>query len=117
MTTGGAAELLRRREGPERTTFLELFLDLVFVLALTRISQRLVEDYTTERRLAEVGQTALLLLALWLVWVHAAWVTSRFDPRQPAIQLVIVGVMFGSMTLAVALPQAFGPRGLVFGVT
>ncbi|SCG73037.1 low temperature requirement protein A [Micromonospora inositola] len=112
MTTARWPELLRGREG-------ELLLDLVYVFALTRLSQRLIEDFTTDRRivLPEAGQTALLLLALWLVWIHAAWVTSCFDPRQPAIQLMVVWVMFGSMIMAVALPHAFGPRGLVFAVT
>jgi low temperature requirement protein LtrA len=119
MTSGGGAKLLRRHEGSERATFLELFLDLIYVFALTRLSQRLVEDFTTLRQivLPEVGQTTLLLLALWLVWVHAAWVTSRYDPQQPMIQLVIVMIMFGSMIMAVALPHAFGTRGLVFALT
>lgn len=77
------------REGPERPTLLELLLDLVYVFALTRFSQRLVEDFTTDRHifLPEAGQTALLLLALWHVWVQAAWVTSKYDPRQPVVQL------------------------------
>lgn len=68
MTTGGWSEQLRGREG-------ELLLDLVYVFALTRFSQRLIEDFTTDRRivLPEAGQTALLLLALWLIWVQAAW--------------------------------------------
>jgi low temperature requirement protein LtrA len=113
------AELLRRREVPQRVTFLELFLDLVYVLALTRVSQRLIGDYTVQRRilLTEVAQTTLLLAALWFVWICAAWVTSKYDPRYPMIQLAIVWVMFGSMILAVALPHAFGARGLVFAVT
>ncbi|MCM0675251.1 low temperature requirement protein A [Micromonospora phytophila] len=112
MTVGGWGGLLRGREG-------ELLLDLVFVFALTRFSERLVEDFTTDRRvvLPEVGQTALLLLALWLVWVQAAFVTSRYDTRQPVIQLLIVWTMFGSLIMAVALPHAFGARGVVFAVT
>lgn len=74
MTTSGGVGLLRAREGPERATFLELFLDLVYVFALTRFSQRLIEDFTTDRRivLTELGQTTLLLLALWLVWLRPA---------------------------------------------
>jgi low temperature requirement protein LtrA len=112
MRTGGWPELLRGREA-------ELLLDLVYVFALTRLSQRLIEDFTTERRivLPEAGQTLLLLLALWLIWVQAAFATSRHDPRRPVIQLVVVWVMFGSMIIAVALPHAFGARGLTFAVT
>lgn len=111
MTTGRWPELLRGREA-------ELLLDLVYVFALTRLSQRLVADFTTDRRivLPEAGQTALLLLALWLIWVHAAWLTSGYDPQQPVVQLAVVWIMFGSMIIAVALPHAFGARGLTFAV-
>jgi low temperature requirement protein LtrA len=119
VTSDGSVELLRRREVPQRVTHLELFLDLVYVLALTRVSQRLIEDYTADRRtlLPELLQTALMLAALWFVWTCAAWVTSKYDPRQPRTQLALVWVMFGSMILAVALPSAFTTRGLVFAVT
>ncbi|MGK5440826.1 low temperature requirement protein A [Micromonospora sp. URMC 105] len=112
MTVGGLRGLLRGREG-------ELLLDLVYVFALTGISERLIADLTTQRPavLPELGQTALLLLAFWLTWVRAALVTSAFDPRQPLIRLVTVLAMFGSMIMAVTLPFAFGDRGVVFAVT
>ncbi|WP_200210721.1 low temperature requirement protein A [Micromonospora coerulea] len=111
MTSGGWRGLLQSREG-------ELLLDLVYVLVLTRFSERLVEDFTTDRRvvLPEVGQTALLLLALWLVWVHAALVTSKYQTEDPVIQLLIVITMFGSLIVAVTLPHAFGQRAVVFAV-
>ncbi|MFG2102647.1 low temperature requirement protein A [Micromonospora echinaurantiaca] len=112
MTVGGLRGLLRGREG-------DLLLDLVYVFALTRISERLIVDLTAQRRvvLPELGQTALLLLAFWLTWVRAAIVHSAFDPRKWAIRLVLVFVLFGSMIMAVTLPFAFGDRGVVFAVT
>ncbi|MEO3748155.1 low temperature requirement protein A [Plantactinospora sp. B5E13] len=102
-----------------RATFLELFLDLVYVFALTRLSQRLTDDFTVSRRtmLSELGQTSLVLLALWQVWLFHAWATSRFDPRRIEIQLLTVATMFGAMIMAVSLPQAFGDRGEIFAVT
>jgi low temperature requirement protein LtrA len=117
MATGGETELLRPGRGvPERPSFLELFLDLVYVFALTRVSLRLVEGFTADgwSLLPEVGQTALLLLALWLIWVYVTLLTSRYDPRDPAIQLAVFGSMFASLLMAVAIPQAFGARGVVF---
>jgi low temperature requirement protein LtrA len=116
MTEERGAELLRHGKTSPRATFLELFFDVVYVFALTRVSYRLVSAFTTNRRtlLPEVGQTLLLLLALWLVWSLTAWTTSRYDPQRPAIQLVVVGSMFGSMVMAVSLPEAFDTRGLSF---
>ncbi|MFY1691944.1 low temperature requirement protein A [Plantactinospora sp. WMMB782] len=102
-----------------RPTYLELLLDLVYVFALTRLSQRLTYDFTMSRRtlLSELGQTLLVLLALWQVWLLTAWMTSRFDPRRIEIQIIIVGSMFGAMIMSVSLPLAFGERGVIFAST
>ncbi|MFG2057500.1 low temperature requirement protein A [Micromonospora sp. NPDC048930] len=111
---GRAARLLREGGGPSRATFLELFFDLIFVFALARVSERLVDDFVTAGLPAAAGQTTLLLLAIWLVWLVAAWVTSRYDPEQPAIELIIVGIMLGTLLMAVATPEAFGSRAPLF---
>jgi low temperature requirement protein LtrA len=107
--TGGAARLLRERE-EQGATFLDLFLDLVFVFALFRLSQGLLEHLNW----SGAFQTVLLLLAVWRVWNGTSEVSDRFDPRRPAIQLLIIGCMFGSMVLAAAVPEAFGAHGLLF---
>ncbi|WP_329103473.1 low temperature requirement protein A [Micromonospora sp. NBC_01699] len=116
MTGAEEAGVLRSAESSQRATFLELFFDLVFVFALTRISQRLITDFNTERRilLPEAGQTLLLFLALWLIWTFTALTTSRLDPDQPAIQFVVVGSMFGAMVMAVSVPKGFGERAIIF---
>ncbi|MGK5741415.1 low temperature requirement protein A [Micromonospora sp. URMC 103] len=95
-----------------------MLLDLVYVFVLTRLSQRLIEDFTTERRifLLEAGQTTLLFLAAWLLWVTAGWVSGLYDPRQWTMQAGIVWTMFGSMLIAVTLHDAFSTRGLVFAL-
>ncbi|WBB70274.1 low temperature requirement protein A [Micromonospora sp. WMMD812] len=119
MTTANGVGLLRGGVAePQRATFLELFFDLVFVFALTRVSQRLMEDLTGGRQmvLPAVGQTTLLLLALWLVWTNAAWVTSRYDPRRLPVQLIMIGLMFASMIMALGVSGAWDDRGLIFAV-
>ncbi|MFE9202853.1 low temperature requirement protein A [Micromonospora sp. NPDC007230] len=87
VTTNRVTNLLRKRGSPQRPTFLELFFDLVYVFALTRIVNELVLDYTTGRvaetlttTLSENGETLLLFLAIWWIWTQTAWMTSRFDP-------------------------------------
>ncbi|GIG86782.1 low temperature requirement protein A [Plantactinospora endophytica] len=116
MADTPADPVLRAESSSQRATFLELFLDLVFVFALTRVSQRLVEDFTTDQRilLSEAGQTLVLFLALWLIWASTAWVTSTLEPEAFAVQGVVVVTVVCSMVVAVTLPQGFGEGGLIF---
>ncbi|SCL31061.1 Low temperature requirement protein LtrA [Micromonospora nigra] len=108
------AALLRPAGSHPRATFLELFFDLVFVFALTRVSQRLIDDIAGGPFLLGVVHTLMLLLALWLVWSITTWVTSRYEPDRLVIQGVVVGTMFGALVMAVALPRAFEERSVWF---
>ncbi|MEU5672551.1 low temperature requirement protein A [Micromonospora sp. NPDC047753] len=111
--------LLRSETTRQRATFLELFLDLVFVFALTRISARLITDFTDGQRgvYAGLGQALLLFLALWAVWSVTVWSTSWLDPDNSIVQAVIIMTLVGSMTMAVAVPDGFGARASLFAIT
>ncbi|MEH0927135.1 low temperature requirement protein A [Micromonospora sp. CPCC 205558] len=110
-----AAALLRKPGQPQRPSLLELFFDLVFVFALNRISQRLVEELTEQRVvLIEAGETLLLLLAFMVLWFVTAWVTDLYDPQRPQLQLVVYTAMLGALVMAVAVPAAFADRSLAF---
>jgi low temperature requirement protein LtrA len=117
MAAGGETQLVRPAHGgPQRATYLEHFLDLAYVFALARVSQRLVEDFTVDgwRLLPDVGETGLLVLALGFLWAYTTLIASRYNPEHPAIQLVVFGTMFASLVMAVSLPEAYGARGVVF---
>jgi low temperature requirement protein LtrA len=105
-----AGELLRRPGEPQQATFLELFFDLVFVLTITQLSQGLIQRITW----SGAFQALVLLLAVWWVWTYTAWTTDLYDPQQPPIQRLVIATMFGTFLMAVALPNAFGKRGLIF---
>ena len=102
MAAGGGTELVRPgRAGPVRPSFLELFLDLSYIVAFNQLSQRLVGDFTSDgwSVLPGMGETALLHLALLLIWIYCTLITSRYEPGHPAIQLVIFGTMFATFVL------------------
>jgi low temperature requirement protein LtrA len=105
--------LLRARNGGEQqVTPLELFFDLVYVFAVTQLSHRLLEHLTIRGAL----ETLMLLLVVWGVWVYTTWFTNWFDPHRLAVRLVLVAVMLASLIMSVAIPQAFGERGLIFAL-
>ncbi len=110
MTAGRARSLPPTREGPQRTTLLELFFDLVFVAALALISQRLAGDVSW----SGAFHALVLLMAIWWVWSVTALVTDLYRRHRPPILPMTIWVMFGSMVMTVALPKAFTGRGLLF---
>ncbi|MEU6073612.1 low temperature requirement protein A [Micromonospora sp. NPDC047074] len=123
MATRGTRQLTLSTEEPGRATFLELFFDLVFVFALTRISARAFEDLALDpggnvgwAPLTGGGKTLLLLFALWTVWQGTAWTTSRYDPHHIWLQLIVVNALVCSMVMGVAITQAFRATGMAFAV-
>jgi low temperature requirement protein LtrA len=101
----------RRVEGEEQhATNLELFYDLVFVFAITQVSHLLLADVSWRG----AGQATLALLVVWWAWNYTTWVTNELDPDSIAVRIVLLGVMFASLLMAVAIPEAFGARALLF---
>jgi low temperature requirement protein LtrA len=74
MTTGRLGVLLRRHE-QGRAAFLELFFDLVFVLAFFQLSQKLLQQLNW----ASALQMSVLLLAVFAVWVSTATLSIRWS--------------------------------------
>lgn len=89
---------------------LELFYDLVFVLAVTQVSHLLLDDLTW----GGAGRSLLVLLVIWWAWTYTTWVTNMLDPDAIVVRLLVLSLMFASLVMAVAIPDAFGSRGLLF---
>jgi low temperature requirement protein LtrA len=94
----------------ERVMPLELFFDLVFVLALTQCTA-LMAARPSWGNLAE----GLLVLALmWWSWVGYAWLTSVVDPEEGAVRFAIFAAMAALLVAALCIPESFGDRALLF---
>src|SRR4051794_20605019 len=76
--------------GDERRVMpLELFFDLVFVLAVTQCTALMAHHQTT----TGIGQGLLVLGVLWWTWEGYAWLTSVVDPEEGAIRLTLFVAM------------------------
>lgn len=93
-------------------TSVELFFDLVFVIAVTQISHALLEHLTWLGAL----EAALLLGAVWWAWIDTAWITNWLDPQHPLVRLMLFFLMAVGLVLSSSIPEAFGERGLAFAV-
>jgi low temperature requirement protein LtrA len=94
----------------QRATSLELFYDLVFVFAVTQVARLLYHDLTW----AGAGKALLVLLVVWWAWNYTTWVTNELDPESAVVRLLILAIMFASLLMAVAIPDAWGDRALLF---
>jgi low temperature requirement protein LtrA len=97
------------REG-ERVTPLELFFDLVFVLALTQCTALMAEQPTWEG----LVKGLLVLGVLWWSWVGYAWLTSVVDPEEGTVRLAIIAAMAGLLVAALCVPSAFDESAGLF---
>ena len=106
--------LLRERDPHQhhRVTFVELFFDLVFVFAITQISHTLLAHFTA----LGVLQTAILMFAVWWVWVFTSWITNWLDPEQTPVRVMLFGLMIAGLLLSTSIPKAFESRGLAFAI-
>jgi low temperature requirement protein LtrA len=98
--------------GEQRVTPLELFFDLVFVFAITQVTSMLSADPTW----GGLGRALLVLGALWWAWTGYAWLTNTVNPDEGAVRLAILGAMGALLLVALAVPNAFGDDGVLFGV-
>ena len=89
---------------------LELFFDLVFVLAITQCTQLMADDPTWEG----LARGLLVLGVLWWAWVGYSWLTSVVDPEEGLVRFAIFGAMAALLVVALCVPEAFGDLGLLF---
>lgn len=106
---------LRRRANAEahRAATLELFYDLVFVFTTTQVSHLLLGHLTW----AGAAQAAIILLAVWWSWNYTTWATNELNPETNPVRFLMIALMLGSLLMAIAIPYAFGQRGLLFALS
>ena len=99
---------------PERrVTPLELFFDLVFVFALTQVTGFLADHLTWIGML----QGATLLVVLWWAWGGYSWLTNAVPAEEViSARLVILTAMAAMLVASLAVPDAFGQYGVLFGL-
>ncbi len=92
-------------------TPLELFFDLVFVFALTQVTVLMSDDPTWQG----LGRGMLVLAALWWAWGAYAWLTNEIEADEDLPRLAMFTSMTAMLIVALAVPNAFGDDGVIFG--
>jgi low temperature requirement protein LtrA len=94
----------------DRVMPLELFFDLVFVLAITQCTALMADNPTW----TGLAQGLLVLGVLWWSWVGYAWLTSVVNPEEGIVRFAIFAAMAALLVAALCVPQAFGDLALLF---
>ena len=114
MVTNQPAGSVEADEPEEiRVTWAELFFDLVFVFAVTEVSQLLRADHS----LFGVAHAAVAFVPIYWVWVGTCVYanTHGLDRNGDRLGLFVIGL--GGMFMALAVPGAYGSRGVLFGAS
>ena len=98
------------RRTQSRVTPLELFFDLVFVLALTQCTALMAHEPTW----TGLAKGLLVLGVMWWSWVGYAWLTSVVDPEEGVVRIAVFAAMAALLVVALCVPGAFEDQALLF---
>jgi low temperature requirement protein LtrA len=99
-------------EEERKTSYLELFFDLVFVFAFTQVTALILEDTSIQG----FARAALVLAMVWWAWSAYAWMTNAIDVENVVTRLIIFAAMVAGFFMALAVPHAFADEAAWFAV-
>lgn len=98
-------------EAERHASNLELFLDLVFVFAVTQIAGL----FSTDTSPAGFGRGLLLAWLVWWLWSQFTWLGTAIDLSGRSLnQFLILATIPLALLMTVAIPEAYGDSGLRF---
>jgi low temperature requirement protein LtrA len=90
-------------DGDRRATWLELFFDLVFVVAVAQLGQNLTHDHTAVGFVRFVA----LFAPVWWAWAGFTFYANRFDTDDLPYRVLSLLGMFAVAVLATTIPNVF----------
>lgn len=110
MPTNRSFTTLRPTTESHRVTTLELFFDLVFVFAFTRVTGFMAESHDA----IGVLQGLIILTMLWRSWTAYSWLANQTRIDVGLARLGFCVALAAMFIAALAIPEAFddGPGGL-----
>lgn len=85
---------------------LELFFDLVFVIAVSQASQNLAHGVTEGHAIPTGVGYAMVLFAIWWAWMNFTWFASAFDTDDWLYRTTTIVQMAGVLVLAAGVHDA-----------
>jgi low temperature requirement protein LtrA len=110
MTNQPAKTLLLGRninEENRSATPLELFYDLIFVVAIANLATAFHHDYVNNHIGHGIVSFVMVFLAIWWAWSQYTWFASSFDNDSTGFRLATLWQMVGALVIAAGVEAAF----------
>ena len=94
-------------EESRSATPLELFYDLIFVVAITNLAAAFHHDYDNNHIGHGIVSFVMVFFAIWWAWNQYTWFASSFDNNSSRFRLATLWQMVGALVLAAGVEKAF----------
>jgi low temperature requirement protein LtrA len=88
-------------------TPLELFFDLVFVVAVAQAANSLHHALAEGAVAAPTARYIAVFVTIWWAWMGFSWFASAYDTDDIAYRLTVFVQMTGALIIAAGIPRAF----------
>jgi low temperature requirement protein LtrA len=99
-------------EGHRVATPLELFFDLVFVVAIARAAAGLHHAIVEDHVAAGLVGYGMTFFAIWWAWMSFTWFASAYDCDDSRYRIAVFVQITGALILAAGIPQLFETQQL-----
>src|SRR5262245_19442391 len=96
------------------STPLELFFDLVFVVAIARAAAGFHHSLSEMHIAAGLVGYIMSLFAIWWAWMNFTWFASAYDSDDVWYRLAVFVQITGALILAAGIPELFETRQINF---
>ncbi|MEH1839396.1 MAG: low temperature requirement protein A [Nostoc sp.] len=100
-------------EEERRATWLELFYDLVFVVAVSQLAHNLNEDIS----LSGLFGFVVLFIPIWWSWIGTTFYANRFDSDDVGHRLLIAIQMLAATAMAINIHHGLGESSPGFAIS
>ena len=100
------------------STPLELFFDLVFVVAIAQAAGGFHHAITEGHAAQGVVSYLMVFFAIWWAWMNFTWFASAYDPGDVPYKLAVLVQITGALIVAAGIPamfEAHAPNGATVG--
>src|SRR5262245_64774476 len=105
---------IENRDQERRSSWFELFFDLIFVLAVAQIAQSFNHELTPSAVLSGLLHYLGLFAPIWWAWVGYSFYADRFESDEVIFRLMMFAGMLAMAAVAVNVRGAFAGEGRAF---